>query len=188
MRVAPTMGTSNSRSECFRLGETPQWCTDCALLLFCDNQRVCKGVNRERDAILHADFPHQLGHMGFHCTLANAEGRPDFLVGPARDQQFQYFLLLVGKGGAAGRESNSRSGTYAFNEHGKDMPWCPYRTLAHDSNSLHKFGRRGSLIDVALGSGDDGLENRLLVSWTHHDDGQIRASSFQTSHQIEEVL
>src|SRR6266478_3667568 len=116
MRVAPTMGTSNSRSECFRLGETPQWCTDCALLLFCDNQRVCKGVNRERDAILHADFPQQLGHMGFHCTLANAEGRPDFLFGPARDQQFQYFLLPVGKGGAAGRESNSRSGTYAFND------------------------------------------------------------------------
>src|SRR6266852_3656321 len=126
--------------------------------------------------------------MRFHCTLPNTEGRPDFLVGAARDQQFQDLLLPVGKGGAADGENMSRSGTYAFNELGKHMPGRPYRTLAHDSDSLHKFGRRGSLNDVALGSGDDGLENRLLVSWTHHDDGQIRASSFQTSHQIEEVL
>src|SRR5713101_5496771 len=164
MRIAPTMGTSNSRSECFRLGETPQWCTDCALLLFCDNQRVCKGVNRERYTILHADFPQQLGHMGFHCALPDAEGRPDFLVRSARHQQFQDFLLPVGKAGAAGGKHTTWRGTYAFNEHAKHMPGRPYRTLAHDSHSLHKFGRRGSLIDVALGSGDDSLENRLLVS------------------------
>ena len=68
------------------------------------------------------------------------------------------------------------------------MTGGPYRTLAHDSDSLHKFGRRGSLIDVALGSGDDGLEDRLLVSRTRHDDAQIRTSSFQTGHQIEQVL
>ena len=129
------------------------------------------GMYRESDTILHADLPQQLSYVGFHRALFNPEGRPDFLVGAARDQQFQDFLLPVGKGGAAGGESRSRSGTYAFNEHGKHMPGCPYRTLAHDSDSLHKFGRRGSLIDVALGSGDDSLENPV--------DGRKYAGAFQ---------
>src|ERR1700694_6000120 len=102
--------------------------------------------------------------MGFHCALPNGERRTDFLVGAARDQQFQDFLLPVGKAGAAGGKHTTWRGTYAFNEHGKHMPGCPYPTLIHDSDSLHKFGRRGSLIDVALGSCDDSLENRLLVS------------------------
>ena len=61
-------------------------------------------MNRERDTILHADFPQQLGYMSFHRTLFNAEGRPDFLVGAARDQQLQDFLLPIGKGDAAGGE------------------------------------------------------------------------------------
>src|SRR6266851_3728025 len=126
--------------------------------------------------------------MGFHCTLPNAEGRPDFLVGAAHHQQFQDFLLPVGKAGATGGESTSRSGTYAFNEHRKHMPGCPYRTLAHDSDSLYKFGRRGCVIDVALGSSDDGFENCLIVSWARRDDTQIRASSFQTGHQINQVV
>jgi hypothetical protein len=81
-----------------------------------------------------------------------------------RNQHLENFLLPVGKAGAAGGEHTIWSGTYAFNEHGKHMPGCPYRTLAHDSDSLQKFGRRGSLIDVALGSGDDGVENRLLIT------------------------
>src|SRR5260370_23998660 len=102
--------------------------------------------------------------MRFHCTLPNAEGRPDFLVGAARDQQFQDLLLPVGKAGAAGGKHTTWRGTYAFNEHGEHMPGCPYRTLAHNSDSLHKFGKRGSLIDGTLCSRDDSLENRLLVS------------------------
>src|SRR5580704_5585862 len=85
----------------------PEWqwraCgTGCTLLLFCGNERVRNGVNGESDAILHADLPQQLGHMGFHGALPNSEGRPNFLVGAARDQQFQDLLLPVGKAGAAG--------------------------------------------------------------------------------------
>jgi hypothetical protein len=31
-------------------------------------------VNRELDTILHADLPQQLGYVGFHRPLLNAEG------------------------------------------------------------------------------------------------------------------
>src|SRR6266851_9661646 len=102
---------------------------------------MCKGVNREGDTILHADFPQQLGHMGLHGTLPNSEWRPDFLVGVARDQQFQDFLLPHGKARAAAGKSTNWSRTYAINQLGKYMPGDPYRTLAHDSDSLRKFGR-----------------------------------------------
>ena len=35
---------------------------------------MCQGVNRELDTILHADLSQELGYVGFHRPLLNAEG------------------------------------------------------------------------------------------------------------------
>src|SRR5579872_5932850 len=51
------------------------------------------GVHRERDAILHPHFAHQLGDVGFHRALFNAQSRPDLLVGTAGHQHLQHFFF-----------------------------------------------------------------------------------------------
>jgi hypothetical protein len=109
-------------------------------------------------------FRSSLATWAFTVRSPIPRGDPISLLERPATSNSRTSFLAVGKGSAVDGKNMSRSGICAFNEHGKHMTGCPYRTLAHDSDSSHKFGRRGSLIDVALGSGDDSLENRLFIS------------------------
>jgi hypothetical protein len=48
--------------------------------LFRSHQRVGDGMNRQSDAILYADFAHQLGDMRLYRTFFDAQGGADFLI------------------------------------------------------------------------------------------------------------
>jgi hypothetical protein len=41
--------------------------------LFGGNQRVCDCVDGEGNAVLDADFAHQLGDVGLHCAFFNSQ-------------------------------------------------------------------------------------------------------------------
>ena len=66
------------------------------------------GVHRERDAVLHSNLAHELGYMGLHGALFDTQHRADLLVRAAHHQQFEHFLLAIGKRNPARREDPSR--------------------------------------------------------------------------------
>ena len=62
------------------------------------------GVDREGDAVLDADFAHQLGDVRFDGALFDAQGGADFLVGASGDQHFENFFFAIGEADAARRK------------------------------------------------------------------------------------
>src|SRR5450755_500281 len=121
------------------------------------------GVDRERDAVLHADFAHQFCYVSLHRALFDAEGGADFFVGAARNQHLEDFFFAVGEGDASGGEDAARGGADTFNEGRKDAPRSPYGTLIDDAESLDKLGWRCGFVNVALGAGGDSFEYAFIV-------------------------
>src|SRR5689334_8711423 len=83
----------------------------------------------------------------------DAQRGANLLVGAARHQHLEHFLLAVGECDAARRENPSRGRAHALDEHGKHMARGPDRTLMNHAYGLHKVSRSGSLVHVALGPG-----------------------------------
>src|SRR6478609_2005161 len=71
------------------------------------DQRMGDGVHRKCDSILYPNFAHQFRYMRLHSALLDPESGPDFLVGTARNQHFQHFLLAVGECHAASGKNSA---------------------------------------------------------------------------------
>src|SRR5215469_13940358 len=157
--------------------------------LFRRNQRVRDRVNGKRDAVLNADFPHQLGHVRFDGALFDAERSADLFVGAASHQHFQNFLLAIGEGYAAGREDAARGGTNALDKQGQHAPGSPNRSLVHNPNGLNEFGRGGGFVNVSLGARSDRFQNGFFIhTCAGNDNAQVGAGGFQAGHHVEQVL
>ena len=97
------------------------------------------GMYRKRDAVLYPYLPHQLGHVRLDGAFLDAESGADFLVRSARGQQFESFLLPVGKGCPTDRKDAPARIAHAFNEQGKHSAWSPDRALADDPYRLREI-------------------------------------------------
>src|SRR5882762_1773072 len=108
----------------------------CQVLVFlpCRNQRMCNRVHRQRNPVLHPDFTHQLGDVGLHRALFNAQGGPNFFVRTPGDQHLENFLLAVGEVDSTVREDASRGRAYSLDEHRKHVAGGPDRSLIYHSD------------------------------------------------------
>src|SRR5215472_6295527 len=147
------------------------------------------GVDREGDAVLHADFAHEFGHVRLHRAFFNAQGGTDFFVRAPGHQHFQDFFFAVGEADAARREDAPGGGTDALDEHGEDAARGPDRALVDDADGLHKFGGGSGFVDVALGAGSDGFENGFFIhARAGDDDAEVGTRGLEAGHQVEQVL
>ena len=73
-------------------------------------------MNRQRDAVLHSNFAHQFGYVGFYSAFFDAEGGADFFIGAAGYQHLEHFFFTIGKSNAAGGEDASGGRADAFDE------------------------------------------------------------------------
>src|SRR5208337_4255086 len=153
------------------------------------HQGMRDGMDGEGDAVLHADFAHELRDVSFNGALFDAEGGADLFVGAAGNQHLQNFLFAVGKGNPAGGEDAPRGCAYAFDESREHAARSPHRTLIYDAKSLDKLGRRRSLVHVAFGAGRDGFEDTFIVhTGAGYDDAQVGPDGFHAGHDVVQVL
>ena len=68
------------------------------------------GINGERDAILYAHFPHELGDVRLDRSLFNAQGSGNFPIRAGRYQKFKHFRFAGGELRPGGHGWTGRAG------------------------------------------------------------------------------
>src|SRR4051794_18649252 len=158
------------------------------LLIIPADEGMGDRVDRKCDAVLHAYFSHELGHMGLYRALLDRERLPNFPVGASGDQKLQDLFLAIGEADPAGRKNLSRRGRYPIDEDRHYATGSPNGSLMDDADCLNKFGGTGGLFYIALGASGQSFEDGFVVcAGAGHYDAQVRTRGLEACHHVKDA-